>query len=268
MLRALIGATLAAAAAIHGIDIAGMDHSTRPGDDFFKYANGTWEKQTAIPPDHAAWGVDSILADQATAHTRELLEAASSSAAAGSDERKAADYYAAYLDEAAIEARGLAAVRPALSRVEAIDGPRALAETFGSMLRADVDPLNSTNFHTDHLFGLWVAQDFHDPSHNTAYLLQGGLAMPDRDTTSAPHRKWPKRAARTALTSPEFCRWLTCPGSTRRQTLSSRSKRRLRVRICRARNPRTCRQHGRGAAPTSTARRPGSTGRRSSRRRG
>ena len=49
------------------------------------------------------------------------------------------------------------------------------------MLRADVDPLNYTNYYTTHLFGLWVAQAFNQPTRNTACLLQGGLAMPDRE---------------------------------------------------------------------------------------
>lgn len=50
----------------------------------------------------------------------------------------------------------------------------------GESLRADVDPLNATNFFTENLFGLWVAQDLNDTSRNVAYLLQGGLGMPDR----------------------------------------------------------------------------------------
>ena len=51
----------------------------------------------------------------------------------------------------------------------------------GGNLRADVDPLNSTNFQTDNLFGVFIAQGLTDPEHNTPYLLQGGLGMPDRD---------------------------------------------------------------------------------------
>ena len=168
-------------AAGHAVDVAGMDRTTRPGDDFFKYANGAWDQATAIPPDRAAWGLDSSLDEQALGHTRALLEAAETQAAPGSDERKAADYFAAYMDEAALEPRGLATLKPTLDRIAAIADRRALARELGSMLRADVDPLNATNFQTAHLFGMWVAQDFDEPSHNTAYLLQGGLAMPDRE---------------------------------------------------------------------------------------
>ena len=165
----------------HAADVSGMDRTTRPGEDFSKYANGKWDQETAIPADHAAWGIGAILDEQAREQTRVLLETARSQAAAGSDERKAADYYAAYMNEAALEARGLATLKPMLDRIAAIADRRALARELGSGLRADVDPLNATEFHTDQLFGLWVAQDLNEPSRNTAYLLQGGVAMPDRE---------------------------------------------------------------------------------------
>src|SRR5579859_2400043 len=74
----------------HGIDVAGIDRSTKPGDDFFKFANGSWDKNTPIPPDRASWGIDATLDEQATDHTRALLEHASTAKASGSDERKAA----------------------------------------------------------------------------------------------------------------------------------------------------------------------------------
>ncbi|MEQ1633537.1 MAG: M13 family metallopeptidase N-terminal domain-containing protein, partial [Planctomycetota bacterium] len=111
---------------------------------------------------------------------REMLDAAAK-AAPGSNERKAGDFYAAYLDERAIDTRGLTPLQPTLARIAAITDRRALARELGSMLRSDTDPLNFTNYYTDNLFGVFVAQDFNDPSHNTAYLLQGGLGMPDRE---------------------------------------------------------------------------------------
>ncbi|MBO9711177.1 MAG: M13 family peptidase, partial [Caulobacter sp.] len=57
----------------------------------------------------------------------------------------------------------------------------ALSRDLGGALRADVDPINATNFHTENLFGLFVAQGLEDPSKNVGYLLQGGLGMPDRE---------------------------------------------------------------------------------------
>ena len=186
------GAPPALAPAAHGVDITGMDRSVKPGYDFFAYANGAWDRHAQIPPDRASWGVGAGLDEEATEHTRALLEgAAAGRATTRPDERKAGDYYAAYMNDAAIEARGITALKPQLDRIAAIADRRALARELGSALRADVDPLNATNFHTDRLFGLWVAQDVNDPTRNTAYLLQGGLAMPDRDyyLADSPHMK-------------------------------------------------------------------------------
>jgi predicted metalloendopeptidase len=123
-----------------------------------------------------------LLAEQAAEQTRALIEGVSGSpASTASDERKVRDYYTAYMDEGALEKRGLATLLPALDRIAAIADHRALAQELGGLLRADVDPLNNTNFHTDRLFGIWVAQDFNQPTRNMAYLLQGGLALPDRE---------------------------------------------------------------------------------------
>jgi putative endopeptidase len=163
----------------HGIDVAGMDRSVNPGDDFFRFANGSWDRTTPIPEDRASWGIGAELVERASQQTRALLEAAGRSPDSA-EERKVGDYYAAFMDEAAIERRGLAPLQPLIDRIASVADRRALSGLFGSMLRADVDPLNATNYHTSNLFGLWVAQDFNEPSRNTAYLLQGGLAMPDR----------------------------------------------------------------------------------------
>jgi len=65
--------------------------------------------------------------------------------------------------------------------IQAIASRRDLARVLGSQLRADVDPLNNTNFETMNLFGVWITQGLADPSSSFPYLLQGGLGMPDRD---------------------------------------------------------------------------------------
>ena len=165
-----------------GIDLAGMDRSVSPGDDFFRYANGHWLQTTEIPADRSSYGPDAVLVEQTARRIRELIQQAATTAApAGSDERLVGDFYKAYTDEAGIEARGLDALKGRLDRVAAIADRHALAESLGQTLRADVDPLNATNLHTAHLFGLWAAQDINRPDRNLAYLLQGGLGMPDRE---------------------------------------------------------------------------------------
>jgi predicted metalloendopeptidase len=85
------------------------------------------------------------------------------------------------LDEGGIEAKGLAPIKPELGRIQAITNKKSLAAYLGTTLRADVDPLNATNFYTDHIFGLWVSQSFTEPTRNVPYILQGGLGLPDRD---------------------------------------------------------------------------------------
>jgi len=75
----------------------------------------------------------------------------------------------------------VAPLRPVLARLAAIADKRALAAELGDQVRADVDVLNATDLSTDRPLGFWVEQDLDDPTHAAAYLLQGGLGLPDRD---------------------------------------------------------------------------------------
>ena len=154
----------------------------KPGDDFGDYANGKWIKRTEIPSDRAGVGVFTKLADESNKRTAALIEElAKSNSPAGSEARKVADLYNSYMDEAGIEVEGLTPLRPHLEAIAAIYDKRELARALGETLRADVDALNNTNFHTPNLFGLWVAPGFNDSDHYTAYLLQGGVQLPDRE---------------------------------------------------------------------------------------
>ena len=85
------------------------------------------------------------------------------------------------MDTAGIEKRGLAPLKGRLSKIAGIKSKTDLARALGQELRADVDPLNATNFWTENLFGLFVTQALSDPSRTVPYLLQGGLGMPDRE---------------------------------------------------------------------------------------
>jgi putative endopeptidase len=164
-----------------GIDLEGMDKSVAPGDDFFKHANGAWLRTTAIPPDRGAYGAGTIVSDRTDERTSQLIhETARSGAARGSDAQKIADYHASYLDAAGIEAKGLQPLQPTLDRIAAISDRTSLARVLGGTLRADVDAFNNTNFYTDNVLGLWVAQDLEDTTRYVPFLLQGGLDMPDR----------------------------------------------------------------------------------------
>jgi predicted metalloendopeptidase len=163
-----------------GIDVVGMDTSVQPGDDFNAYANGGWIKATPIPADKATYGLGAILSDETRQRTRELIEGAAS-AGAGEDGRRIGDFYSSFMDEAAIESKGITPLKPQLDAIAAIADRHALARVLGGNLRADVDPLNNTNFETGNLFGVFVTQGLTDPEHSYPYLLQGGLGLPDRD---------------------------------------------------------------------------------------
>ena len=164
-----------------GFDVAGMDTSVAPGDDFYAYANGGWMKTTEIPADSGSYATFAVLRDLAAERTRAILEdAASTDAAAGSNARKIGDYYASFMDEAAIEAAGAAPLKPELAAIAAIKTRADLSRELGATLRADVDALNMTDYTTDRLFGLWVAEDMNDTSKYRAYIMQGGLGLPDR----------------------------------------------------------------------------------------
>lgn len=171
-----------AAATVLGIDRAGIDAAVKPGDDFFRYANGAWLKTAEIPADRSSIGTFYTVFLKAEQRTADLIRNAGANApAAGSDARRIADYYAAYMDEATIEAHGLAPLKPELDAIDAIATRADLARVLGAGLRADVDPLNATDLHTDNLFGLFVSKGLEEESLNLPYLFQGGLAMPSRD---------------------------------------------------------------------------------------
>ncbi len=166
----------------HGIVVSSIDRSVRPGDDFYRFANGDWIKRAEIPPDRAGVDVWTKLGDLSNQRMADLIkEISSSNPAAGSELRKVADLYTSYMDEAAIEAKGLSPIQPHLEAIAAIRDKKQLARALGATLRADVDALNNTNFHTSNLFGLWVAPGFNDSDHYTPYLMQGGVQLPDRE---------------------------------------------------------------------------------------
>jgi putative endopeptidase len=173
---------VAATPAKTAVYFSGIDKSAVPGNDFFVYANGDWLRSAQIPADRASYGVGEKLVELNEQRVADLIrEIGGTTPAAGSDARKISDYYTSYLDEAAIEARGLMPLRPSMDQIAAISDRTTLARYLGGTLRADVDILNATNLDTENLFGLWVAQDLDDPSRYLPFLVQGGLGMPDRD---------------------------------------------------------------------------------------
>lgn len=154
-----------------GVDTAGMDTSVKPGDNFFAYANGTWEKNTPIPDDRASWGMFNTLTELSNARTRAIVEEAAANPQASGSTRKVGDYYASLVDEAAIEKAGLAPLKPELDAIAAISTRADLSK---AIARANREGGPSP-------FRMGISQDAKDPSRMTVSLVQAGLGMPNRD---------------------------------------------------------------------------------------
>lgn len=149
-----------------GFDVAGMDRSVKPGDNFYKYANGTWEKITPIPADKSNYGMFTALDDLSKSRTRELLDAAKND-----PNSKIGTAYATYLDQAAIEAKGLAPIQPWLNEIKGLKSKAGYAALAAKASQAGVGAP----------FGAYVGPDDKQPSVYALQTAQAGLGMPDRD---------------------------------------------------------------------------------------
>ncbi len=159
---------------------SGVDPSVRPGDDFFAFANGSWLEATDIPTAKDRWTARNEIDERTRQQVLKLLDDAGTKPV-GSAARKLADFRAAWLNEAAIEARGLAPLRPPLDSIDRVENKAALTQLLGRGLRADVDPLNWGVYRSSSLLGLSVEPSIHGEKTYVAFLLQGGLGLPDRD---------------------------------------------------------------------------------------
>jgi len=165
-----------------GIDKAAMDTAVRPGDDFYAYANGGWQKTTEIPADRSSTGAFFEAFETTEKHKTELIDAiVKSNPAAGTDQARIASFYNAYMNTQAIDAAGMRPVQADLARFAAITDTAQLSQVLGSQILADVDPLNATNFATENLFGIFVSQGLATPGEVLPYILQGGLGLPERE---------------------------------------------------------------------------------------
>ena len=155
-----------------GIVLENMDTSVSPGDDFFSYVNGRWIAETEIPADKATWGGFSVLADQAQADVRAIIEeAASGNFPDGSDEQKVGDLYKSYMDMETRNARGMEPLQPELARIAAIDNHDDLAVYFGAATRRGYAVPVTIDQN----------EDFRDPTRYMIYAWQDGLGLPDRE---------------------------------------------------------------------------------------
>jgi endothelin-converting enzyme/putative endopeptidase len=152
-----------------GIDTANMDTAVKPGDDFFRHANGRWLATFKIPADKARYGAFDALGDKSEADVRTVLEElAARSPAPGTTPAKVGDMYASWMDESAIEARGITPLQPYLDRIAAVTDTRGVLALMAT---------------TDYAapIGLGIEADPEDPTRYAVWAGQEGLGMPDRD---------------------------------------------------------------------------------------
>ena len=156
-----------------GFDVAGMDRTVVPGDDFGRYASGTFLQHLVIPADKSNYGMFTKLRDLSQERTRLIVESAAAHKGAkpGSEAQKVGDFYASFLDAATIEKKGLAPIKPYLDLIVAIQDRTQLANLLGLANREGLNmPL-----------GVGPQQDLKHPDVYAVYIGQGGLGLPDRD---------------------------------------------------------------------------------------
>ncbi|MBT2550732.1 M13-type metalloendopeptidase [Arthrobacter sp. ISL-65] len=155
---------------ISGIALSNIDRSVRPQDDLYQHVNGAWLKDTTIPDDRALEGTFTALRDGSELAVREIIEeAAAKGSGASGIERKIGDLYSSFMDEAAVEARGLDPIRGRLAEVFATASISELLALAGRLFRSDVSGL----------FYIYPAPDAGNPDRVLLYTGQGGLGLPD-----------------------------------------------------------------------------------------
>jgi endothelin-converting enzyme/putative endopeptidase len=169
----IVTPTLAGAAkpafAPWGVDLSAMDGGVKPGDDFFDYVNGAWAKRTEIAPDRTFVGIDSVLNDQIDKDVRAIVEdTAKNPAGFGQIGQQVGDFYASWMDEAAIAAKGAAPLKPYLDRIAAVEDKGGLVDLFATI--GYESPVNVS-----------IYPDLANPTQYAVYASQSGLGMPNRD---------------------------------------------------------------------------------------
>ncbi|RKD90455.1 M13 family metallopeptidase [Mangrovibacterium diazotrophicum] len=154
------------------IEITGVDNSLRPGDDFFKYVNGTWYDSVPIPETQAGVGAYMFMNYPQRLRLQAILDSvAQGNYPEGSLEQKVGDFYASGMDTATIEQRGYEPLKPILNAIDAIaDLP--------SLMSFVADASKTGN---GSLMGVYIGPDDKNSSMNIAHAYQTGIGLPDRD---------------------------------------------------------------------------------------
>ena len=180
-----------AAAVPSGIEIDALDRKTDPCNDFYQFACGSWVAKNPIPADKRSYGRFAELEDRNFTVLRRILE----TPGATGDGKKAADYYAACMDESKVETDGLAAIMPDLATIDEILNPDDLPVLIAHLHAYGVPAL----------FRFAAQTDLEDATHAIAGIDQAGLSLPDRDYyLKSDERSVELRAKYTALMTKMF----------------------------------------------------------------
>ena len=156
------------------LDASSRDSSVKPGDDFFLFANGSWIKQTEIPPEYSRWGAFNELIERNNDALHTIAEKASQTPVdpkLAPETRKVGDYYASGMDEKAVEA---ARTTPLSEEFQKIDAMKDRQDVLKEIAHLHSIGINA-------FFNFGSGQDAKDSNHDIAQAVQGGLGMPDRD---------------------------------------------------------------------------------------
>ncbi|MBW8304216.1 MAG: M13 family metallopeptidase, partial [Brevundimonas sp.] len=154
-----------------GFDVTGMDTAVRPGADFNLYANGTYLRNTPIPADRTSYGAFHVLHDRSQDNLKTLIEESVSNPGASEDAGRIGAFYGSFMDEAAVERLGAGPLQADLAEVRAADTREEIAALMGRTQGG----FGST------IFGVQIFEDLQDARKTSAYVVQGGLGLPDRD---------------------------------------------------------------------------------------
>ncbi|MBW3518442.1 M13 family metallopeptidase [Flavobacterium sp. NKUCC04_CG] len=157
----------------HGIVLEYMDKSVKPGDDFFRYVNGTWYDKTEIPADRTRWGSFDELRQNTDKDALAILKEAVANTKLDpkSDQAKAVAVYETYMDTVARNKSGITPLAPYLAKIDALTNAKeAIA------LISELSKEGSLGF-----YSAYVYADAKDSNKNTVYLGTGPLGLPDRD---------------------------------------------------------------------------------------
>ncbi len=167
---ALASATAQDNSAPHSI-VPAMDKSADPCVDFYQFACGGWVKNNPIPSDQSIWSRFGELAERNRTELRGILETAAKAAKRDANEQKIGDYYAACMDEAAIEKKGAAALKPEFDRINALKDKSGLPDLIAYLHGRGINVL----------FNFGSGADFKNAKQVIGQADQGGLSLPDRD---------------------------------------------------------------------------------------